>query len=124
LSRTHSQTRASAEDAGAAAPASAAEKHRPEDGARGPAREIPALAGGIIDAEERIRVDGKFFAAEGERFQFNGVTYGTFAVRADGALFPPRRQIERDLAAMREVGFNVVRTYTLPSDDILELAAE
>jgi O-antigen biosynthesis protein len=124
LSRTESRTRASAADAGAATPAIAAEEGRPEDGAGQPARETPALAGGIIDAEERIRVDGKFFAAGGERFQLHGVTYGTFAVRADGALFPPPVQVERDLAAMREIGFNVVRTYTLPTDDILKLAAE
>jgi O-antigen biosynthesis protein len=124
LSRTHSQTRASAEDAGAARPAIAAEERRAEDGVGQPARETPALAGGIIDTEERIRVDGKFFAAGGERFEFRGVTYGTFAARADGAAFPPRTQVEGDLAAMREIGFNVLRTYTLPTDDILERAAK
>jgi GT2 family glycosyltransferase len=75
------------------------------------------------DSREQIRVDGKFFAAGAERFEFRGVTYGTFGPRADGAPFPPRFQIKRDLAAMREVGFSVVRTYTLPTDDILELAA-
>jgi O-antigen biosynthesis protein len=81
--------------------------------------ELPALS--AIPAD-RVTVDGKFFAAGAERFQFRGVTYGTFAPRADGARFPQRGQIQRDLAHMREVGFSVVRTYTLPSDDLLEAA--
>jgi O-antigen biosynthesis protein len=70
-----------------------------------------------------IEVDGKFFAAGGERFEFRGVTYGTFAPRADGALFPEREQLERDLAKVRAAGFSVVRTYTVPTDDLLEAAS-
>jgi GT2 family glycosyltransferase len=69
-------------------------------------------------------VDGKFFAAGDERFDFRGVTYGTFAPRKDGARFPERAQIERDLAMIREAGFSVLRTYTLPSDDLLAAAAD
>ena len=75
-------------------------------------------------AADRVTVDGKFFALGGERFAFRGATYGTFAPRPDGTQYPPREQIERDLAAMRELGFTVLRTYTLPSDDLLEAAAE
>jgi GT2 family glycosyltransferase len=71
-----------------------------------------------------VEVDGKFFAVGGERFEFRGVTYGTFAPRDDGAPFPEREQLERDMAAMRSSGFSVVRTYTLPSEDLLELASE
>lgn len=71
-----------------------------------------------------VEVDGKFFAAGGERFEFRGVTYGTFAPRGDGALFPEREQLDRDLAKIRAAGFSVVRTYTLPTDDLLEAAAE
>src|SRR5262245_12702437 len=74
-------------------------------------------------AREPIEADGKFFAAGGERFEFRGVTYGTFAPRADGALFPERDRLERDLATMRAAGFTVVRTYTLPPEDLLEAAA-
>jgi hypothetical protein len=70
----------------------------------------------IAEDTARIRTDGKFFAAGSERFEFRGVTYGTFAPREDGARFPPRAQLERDLARMREVGFSVVRSYTVPSD--------
>jgi len=71
----------------------------------------------------RVQVDGKFFAAGGRRFEFRGVTYGTFAAREDGALFPDRERIERDLGAMREAGFTVVRSYTAPPEDLLEAAA-
>jgi O-antigen biosynthesis protein len=78
----------------------------------------------LAGASERIRVDGKFFALGGERFQFCGVTYGTFAPREDRAPFPERGQIQHDLAAMREVGFSVVRTYTVPTEDLLEEASK
>ena len=72
----------------------------------------------------RVRVDGKFFAVGSRRFNFRGVTYGTFAPRGDGAQFPERPQIRRDFRRMRDAGFTVVRTYTLPSDDLIEAAAE
>jgi glycosyltransferase involved in cell wall biosynthesis len=75
-------------------------------------------------AEDQVTVDGKFFAAGGERFEFRGVTYGTFAPREDGARFPGRTRIGRDFASMREVGFSVVRTYTVPPDDVLEAARD
>jgi O-antigen biosynthesis protein len=71
-----------------------------------------------------VEADGKFFAAGGERFEFRGVTYGTFAPRGDGAPFPERERLERDLAKMRAAGFSVVRTYTLPTDDLLHAASE
>ncbi|MBO0893415.1 MAG: glycosyltransferase [Acidimicrobiales bacterium] len=71
----------------------------------------------------RVRVDGKFFSLGAERFRFHGVTYGTFRPRRDGSLFPPRDQVERDFEAMRDHGVTVVRTYTAPSDDVVELAS-
>jgi glycosyltransferase involved in cell wall biosynthesis len=80
----------------------------------------------VVDPLQRSKVgaDGKQFTLRGERFAFRGVTYGTFAPREDGALFPERAQIKRDFAAMREAAFTVVRTYTPPPDDLLELAAD
>ena len=71
-----------------------------------------------------VRVDGKFFAVGDRRFRFRGVTYGTFAPRDDGALVPARDRIKRDFADMAEAGFTVVRTYTEPPADLLELAAD
>src|SRR5437763_6123319 len=72
----------------------------------------------------RVRTDGKQFALGRERFHFRGVTYGTFGRREDGALFPEREHVKRDFSAIREAGFTVVRTYTAPPDDVVELAAD
>ncbi|MBC7679871.1 MAG: glycosyltransferase, partial [Pseudorhodobacter sp.] len=73
----------------------------------------------------RVRVDGKQFAKGTDRFAFRGVTYGTFAPRAvDGARFPDTDQVKRDLSLMADNGFTVVRTYTPPPEDLLELAGE
>ena len=74
---------------------------------------------------ERVRCDGKFFAAGDRRFQFRGVTYGTFMSRAsDGALFPGIERVEDDFDGIRENGFTVVRTYTPPPRDVREAARE
>src|SRR4051812_6495561 len=73
---------------------------------------------------ERARCDGKFFSVGDERFPFRGVTYGTFRSRADGALFPETAPMARDMTAIAEAGFTVVRTYTPPPEDLLALAGE
>ena len=83
---------------------------RPEDGRTRPAA--------------RVAVDGKFFTLGGERFHFSGVTYGTFKPREDGARYPERGRIKRDFIDIADNGFTVVRTYTAPPDDVLELAAD
>ncbi len=74
--------------------------------------------------DQRVRIDGKFFAKAGRRFDFRGVTYGTFAPREDGFQFPDYERIKRDFQAMRAAGFSVVRTYTTPPDDLIDLAAD
>ncbi len=71
-----------------------------------------------------FRIDGKFFRRGEDRFLVRGVTYGTFGRRTDEALFPEREQIKSDFVAMNEAGFNTVRTYTVPPEDVLELAAD
>ncbi|HET6810678.1 MAG TPA: glycosyltransferase [Acidimicrobiales bacterium] len=72
----------------------------------------------------RVRIDGKQFASGAERFAFRGVSYGTFAPRQDEAQFPEREQVKQDFAAMREADFTVVRTYTPPPPDVVDLAAD
>jgi glycosyltransferase involved in cell wall biosynthesis len=73
----------------------------------------------------QVEVDGKHFLRGGRRLPVRGVTYGTFRPRAsDGARFPEREQLKLDMAAMDEAGFTVVRTYTPPPDDVLEVAAD
>ena len=70
----------------------------------------------------RVRVDGKQFAVDERRFAFRGVTYGTFRPRPDGSRFPEFDRAKQDFAAMNESGFTVVRTYTPPPDDLVDLA--
>ena len=76
-----------------------------------------------LDPAARVRIDGKQFSLAGRRFPFRGVTYGTFRPRQDGARFPCRDRMSRDFTAIRAAGFTVVRTYTAPSEDMVELAA-
>src|SRR5438094_384064 len=74
--------------------------------------------------DDRVRVDGKQFSLRGRRFAFRGVTYGTFRPREDGERFPERGPAKLDFHAIAGAGFTVVRTYTAPPDDIVELAAD
>ncbi|MEY2449867.1 MAG: hypothetical protein QOH79_3343 [Acidimicrobiaceae bacterium] len=78
----------------------------------------------VVARNGRVAIDGKQFALDGQRFAFRGVTYGTFKPRSDGARFPDRDRMKHDLAAMSAAGFTVVRTYTPPPDDLLDLAAD
>ena len=76
------------------------------------------------DALEPARVDGKFLAVGSTRFHIKGVAYGTFAPDAGGDQFPPLARIHADFALMARAGINTVRTYTPPSDALLDAAAE
>ena len=71
-----------------------------------------------------IGVNGKFLDVDGRRFLVKGVAYGTFAPDAEGAQFPPPERIEQDLALMASVGFNAIRTYTVPPGVLLDAAAQ
>lgn len=77
------------------------------------------------DVNTRVTIDGKQFALQGQRFVFRGVTYGTFEPRpSDGAQYPERDRMKQDFESMAAAGFSVVRTYTVPPDDLLDLAAD
>src|SRR5437763_12315823 len=78
----------------------------------------------LVSSGDRVRADGKQFSLRGRRFPFRGVTYGTFRPRDDGERFPERGPAKLDLATMAEAGCAVVRTYTAPPDDVVELAAD
>src|SRR5579871_1284479 len=78
--------------------------------------DVPAVSSG------RVRVDGKFFARDGNRLRLRGVTYGPFAPDADGHPFPARGRVRHDFALMRQAGVNAVRTYHLPPQWLLDLA--
>src|SRR6266511_1638269 len=74
--------------------------------------------------DERVGVDGKFFALAGSRFSFRGVTYGTFKPRADGERFPKSVQVSADFAQLAAAQFTVARTYTAPPDDVAEACGD
>jgi ABC-type multidrug transport system fused ATPase/permease subunit/glycosyltransferase involved in cell wall biosynthesis len=73
---------------------------------------------------KRVRADGKHLALEGlaRPFRIRGVTYGTFSSRSDGCLFPEPWRIDADFRAMRTLGLNTVRVYTVPPEDLLQSA--
>jgi O-antigen biosynthesis protein len=74
-------------------------------------------------ASHRIRSEGKFLFVGGEKFFPKGVSYGTFAPDDGGHQYPPLHQVVKDFALMRQYGINTVRTYTVPSLEILDEAA-
>src|SRR5215510_12368663 len=76
------------------------------------------------DVSRRPVVCGKFLHLRTGRFLIQGVSYGTFAPRGDGALFPGSDNVARDFRAIAELGANTVRTYTPPPLSVLDEAAE
>lgn len=67
---------------------------------------------------------GKFLFVGERKLIVRGVTYGTFRPGPDGKEFPPLAVVRRDLEAMAECGINAVRTYTVPTSEMLDAAAE
>jgi cellulose synthase/poly-beta-1,6-N-acetylglucosamine synthase-like glycosyltransferase len=68
-------------------------------------------------------VGGKFFFVGAQKFYMRSVSYGPFATPTHGFPFPPEAVIDRDFALMRELGANVVRTFTVPPRWFLDRAA-
>ena len=87
-------------------------------------RFTPEAAPPTPQVTTRVRTDGNHLLLSGLPFRVKGVTYGSFAPRLDGWLFPEADQIKKDLVAIREAGLNTVRTYTLPPVELLDIAAE
>jgi GT2 family glycosyltransferase len=71
----------------------------------------------------RVAIDGKFLRLDHERFLVSGASYGTFTPDADGAQFPSGDRMASDFAAMATAGINTVRTYTPPTESLLDAAA-
>jgi len=77
-----------------------------------------------VTPADPIRAVAKFFF-EGERkFFVKGVTYGPFKPDALGNYLGTHDQAARDLAQIRESGFNVVRVYHCPPRWFLDACAE
>ena len=78
----------------------------------------------VIPRRGTPKTRGKFLQVDGETFHVCGVTYGTFAPRGDGHPFPTAEHVRRDFRLMADSGINTVRTFTVPSGDVLDAAAE
>jgi GT2 family glycosyltransferase/DNA-binding beta-propeller fold protein YncE len=65
---------------------------------------------------------GKFFRLGHQPFLLKGVTYGTFAPAPDGSQCPSRERVEQDFSLMARYGFNTVRLYTPPREEMLDQA--
>ena len=82
--------------------------------------QTPAVSSASSDP---IRAVAKFFFEGDRKFFVKGVTYGPFRPDAEGHYLGPREQVDRDLAQMREAGFNVVRIYHVPPAWFLDCCA-
>lgn len=71
---------------------------------------------------QRVTVGGKFFCCGTEKFMARGVSYGPFCPNAQSEPFPETSRLSQDLTHLRELGFNTVRLYHPPSDQLLSEA--
>ncbi|CAA9420174.1 GT2_Glycos_transf_2 / GT2_Glyco_tranf_2_3 / GH2 / GT27 / GT2_Glyco_tranf_2_2 [uncultured Leptolyngbya sp.] len=70
-----------------------------------------------------VKVQGKFFFLGEKKFFLKGVSYGPFSPATHGAPFPERQVVEKDFGLIAELGANCLRTYHIPPDWLLDLAA-
>jgi O-antigen biosynthesis protein len=87
------------------------------------------LATGPVAAQDtsvgaHLQARGKFLFANNRKVYVRGATYGTFAPAAHGDPYPDPDVVKADFAAMAAAGLNAVRTYTVPSAWLLDLAQE
>jgi glycosyltransferase involved in cell wall biosynthesis len=73
--------------------------------------------------DSRPRASGKFFFVAAEKFLVRGVTYGTFRAGERGA-FPLSDVVRADFGAMSAAGVNTIRTYTPPTQWLLDEALQ
>ncbi|HEX3881752.1 MAG TPA: glycosyltransferase [Stellaceae bacterium] len=76
-----------------------------------------------VGEAQGLRVDGRFFRLDGEKYFVKGVTYGPFADGSHGAPFPEPEMVARDFALMAGAGVNTVRVFTVPPVWLLDAAA-
>ena len=82
--------------------------------------ETHSLAARTPRSPLRVVADGKFLTAAGEPFVVRGVTYGSFAERADGRRFPEHAQIVADADHIARLGLNSIRVYETPPPELLD----
>ncbi len=72
----------------------------------------------------RPTVRGKFLFVGGRKLYVRGATYGTFRPDHEGGRFPSPEIVARDFEEMAANGLNAVRTYTVPPEWVLDMAAD
>src|SRR5437868_2820982 len=65
-------------------------------------------------ADDRIRLDGKFFRCGESKWFVKGLTYGPFAPDAHGVYLPARPRVRADFEDIRSLGGNAIRIYHTP----------
>src|SRR5512145_3292726 len=86
-----------------------------------PSYSEPRLA--PLTSSEKIKLQGRFFFLNDEKFFVKGVTYGPFAPSRKGVPFPGPPLVEADIALMTELGANCFRTFTPTPACLLHIAA-
>ena len=96
---------------------------RPQRSDATQAHQLTAPAPRLVQTH-RARVHGKSFFLGEQPLVVRGVTYGPFRPHEEHGEYGSPEAVARDMAAMVEVGINVVRTYTLPPMWLLDLARQ
>lgn len=85
-----------------------------------PAAPAPAGKPGALVTSGKCLRD----AATGEKTTLRGISYGPFPPNAEGAPFPKPDRLAADLTRIRELGFDTVRLYDLPTTALLQAASD
>jgi len=67
---------------------------------------------------------GKWLRTAEAKWQMRGIAYGPFKPNSRGEAFPEDVALIADLRHIRELGFNTVRLYELPTASVLQAATE
>ncbi|MCE9520480.1 MAG: glycosyltransferase [Verrucomicrobia bacterium] len=81
----------------------------------GAPKKSPPLGAGSVCS----RADKWFRDADGAKYFWNGITYGPFKPNSRGEPWPENAQLWTDLAHIASLGFNVIRVYEPPSEEVL-----
>ncbi|MEO0453179.1 MAG: glycosyltransferase [Verrucomicrobiota bacterium] len=73
---------------------------------------------------DKICRKGRFLFAGNRKWRAYGVSYGPFVPNSHGEPFPEKEVAERDMKQMQALGLNAIRTYHVPPQWLLDLAAE
>lgn len=71
-----------------------------------------------------LHASGKWLRAGKEKWFLRGVSYGPFRPRGDGLPFPTAERLAADFQQIQRLGFNTVRLYDLPTEEIIQCAMD